>query len=204
MSTFVDLRNFYSNKKTNVELSRNPKEKYSYVLSAPSTPLVFKRKVKQKKTGKNILNLVNNKCFNINPITTISQQNSQERHKPTIFKFQNNIPSDSPIYKLQFLKRGWDGYWAYPFSTKVLSRANYFWCEITKNNSYYPFITPNGNGSIAFTWTHFYPEKELEIWIFDQLDYYAEWLIFKNGKEIEGSASSFLELLSIFNQYWED
>jgi hypothetical protein len=114
------------------------------------------------------------------------------------------IPIDSPIHKFQFLKRGWDGYWAYPFSQQALIRAHKFWNDLIKkikDKSNFPIVTAGSNGSIAFTWTNCTPHKELEIWIFDQLDYYSEWLLIVNNSEEEGESFSKVDLLTLFQKY---
>ena len=116
------------------------------------------------------------------------------------------IPTDSPVYKFQFFKRGWDGYWAYPFSQQVLIRAHKFWNDLTKiikNKPNFPVVTAGGNGSIAFAWTNCIPHKELEIWIFDQPDYYSEWLLVADDCEKEGKSFSNVDLLNLFEKYQE-
>ena len=72
----------------------------------------------------------------------------------------------SPIFPLQNLEIGWDGYGAEPLSQAVLLRANQIWNEIKKiikNEKDLPVIHPTANGSVAFSWTESYPRKELEI-----------------------------------------
>ena len=64
-----------------------------------------------------------------------------------------------------------------------------------------PYVTCGENGSIAFTWTELYPQKELEIWLFDKPDYYAEWLLVIGKDETEGVSTSEWELLELFRQY---
>lgn len=43
------------------------------------------------------------------------------------------FPPDSPICKLQSLERGWDGFYAPPFSEQVLVRANELWYAVLAN-----------------------------------------------------------------------
>lgn len=116
------------------------------------------------------------------------------------------IPPTSPVYSLQSLRTGWDGYWAEPLSKRVLLRAHELWMaftQITRDHSDLPELSPAANGSVAFTWSSQYPRKELEIWLFDQLDYYAEWLLSAEGNDVEGDTQSQAELLKVISQYQE-
>lgn len=130
------------------------------------------------------------------------------------------IPPTSPVYPLQSLRTGWDGYWAEPLSKKVLLRAHELWMQIkqiTRDEGDLPSISPAANGSVAFTWSSQYPRKELEIWLYDQLDYYAEWLLSERGSaeeyssadtppegnDVEGDTQSPAELLKVISQYQE-
>ena len=116
------------------------------------------------------------------------------------------IPSASPVYPLQSLQTGWDGYWAEPLSQKVLLRAHDLWMQIkqiTCDKGDLPGISPAANGSVAFTWSSQYPRKELEIWLYDQPDYYAEWLLSVEGNDVEGDTQSQAELLKVIRQYQE-
>jgi len=118
----------------------------------------------------------------------------------------SKIPSDSPIYSLQNLQKGWDGYWAEPLSPQVLLRAHELWMrikQITRIQGDLPSISPAANGSVAFTWSSQYPRKELEIWLYDQLDYYAEWLFSVEGNDREGDTQYQAQLLKVIRQYQE-
>lgn len=116
------------------------------------------------------------------------------------------IPPTSPVYTLQSLRTGWDGYWAEPLSKGVLLKAHELWMrikQITRDNCDLPSISPAANGSVAFTWSSQYPRKELEIWLYDQLDYYAEWLLSGEGNDIEGDTQSQAEVVKVISQYQE-
>lgn len=116
------------------------------------------------------------------------------------------IPPTSPIYALQSLRTGWDGYWAEPLSQGVLLRAHELWMrikQITRVQGDLPGITPAANGSVAFTWSSQYPRKELEIWLYDRSCYYAEWLLSAEGNDVEGDTQSQAELLEVISQYQE-
>lgn len=116
------------------------------------------------------------------------------------------IPVTSPIHPLQSLETGWDGYWAEPLSQEVLFRANQLWRKIEQvaiNRSNLPAVQAAANGSVAFTWSHDYPEKELEIWLYDQPNYYAEWMLSFDDRDEENIARSQTELLRIVKQYQE-
>jgi hypothetical protein len=118
----------------------------------------------------------------------------------------SNIPEASPIHSLQSLETGWDGYWAKPLSQEVLFRANQLWRQIKRiavNQSDLPTVQPAANGSVAFTWSHEYPEKELEIWLYDQPDYYAEWMLSVEDEDEENAAQSQTELLKVIKRYQE-
>jgi hypothetical protein len=112
----------------------------------------------------------------------------------------------SPIHPLQFLETGWDGYWAAPLSQDVLVRASQLWSQIERiavGQSDLPTIRPAANGLVAFTWSHEYPEKELEIWLYDQPDYYAEWMLSVEDEDEENTAQSQAELLKVIKRYQE-
>lgn len=116
------------------------------------------------------------------------------------------LPQNSPIAPLQSLQKGWDGYWAEPLSQEVLLRAHQLWRQIeriAKTEAEYPTIRPSANGSVAFTWSAEYPEKELEIWLFDQIDYYAEWMLNVGDVDEEGTTQSQAELLRIIKRFQE-
>ena len=116
------------------------------------------------------------------------------------------IPPTSPVYSLQSLQTGWDGYWAEPLSQGILLRAHELWMQIkqiTCDDGDLPSISPAANGSVAFTWSSQYPRKELEAWLYDQLVYYAEWLLSVEGKDVEGDTQSQAELLKVISQYQE-
>lgn len=116
-----------------------------------------------------------------------------------------SILQDSPIYLLQLLKTGWDGNWAEPLSQSCLLKADKLWLnieQITRKDNCLPIIRPSANGSVAFSWTHEYPRKELEIWLYDREDYYAEWIVscFDN-EDNEGTTTSQSTLLQLIEQY---
>jgi hypothetical protein len=114
------------------------------------------------------------------------------------------IPENSPIYSLQSLKTGWDGYWAKPLSQEVLFKANRLWTQIEQiKPDVLPVIRPAANGSVAFTWTHNHPTKELEIWLYDQPDYYAEWMLSFNDGDEENISKSQADLLKLIRRYQE-
>ena len=116
------------------------------------------------------------------------------------------IPPTSSVYPLQSLQTGWDGYWAEPLSKAVLLRAHKLWMRIKHFPSVQgdlPSISPTANGSVAFTWSSQYPRKELEIRLYDQFDYYAEWLLSEGGNDVEGDTQSQAELLKVISQYQE-
>jgi hypothetical protein len=116
------------------------------------------------------------------------------------------IPKTSPIYDLQFLEIGWDGYWAEPLSKKLLIEAHQLWENIERISSIQsmlPVVKPSANGAVAFTWSLEYPVKELEIWLYDQQRYHAEWLLSFNDKDRENVAQSQEELLELITTYQE-
>ena len=114
------------------------------------------------------------------------------------------IHENSPIHSLQSLKTGWDGYWAKPLSQEVLIKADRLWTKIEQLQSVsLPVVRPAANGSVAFTWTHNYPTKELEIWLFDQPDYYAEWMISSDDRDEENTSQSQVDLLKLIRRYQE-
>lgn len=112
------------------------------------------------------------------------------------------IPETSPLYPLQSLKTSWDGYWAEPLSQNAIFRAHQLWTEIERiYKTHLPVVRPSANGSIAFTWSQEYPEKELEVWLYDQSDYYIEWMLSVNDKDEEGIARLLTEILEIVKRY---
>ncbi|TYQ29179.1 hypothetical protein PseudUWO311_03350 [Pseudanabaena sp. UWO311] len=116
------------------------------------------------------------------------------------------IPISSPIFPLQNLEIGWDGYGAEPLSQEVLLRANQIWNEIKKiikNEKNLPVIHPTANGSVAFSWTRFYPQKELEVSLIDNSTFLCEWLLSGKYKDIEGESKSLPDLCAIIREYME-
>jgi hypothetical protein len=116
------------------------------------------------------------------------------------------IPENSPIYLLESLQKGWDGYWAEPLSSEVLLRAHELWLAIdgaTEVKGTLPTVRASANGAVAFTWSCDYPEKELEIWLYDQPEYYAEWMLSVGNADEEGTAQTQSALLSALRQYQE-
>jgi len=116
------------------------------------------------------------------------------------------IPNSSPIFPLQNLEIGWDGYGAEPLSQEVLLRANQIWNEIKKlikNNKDLPIIHPTANGSVAFSWTQSYPQKELEVSLIDNSTFLCEWLLSDKYKDIEGESKSLSNLCTVIRKYME-
>jgi hypothetical protein len=114
------------------------------------------------------------------------------------------IPRDSPVYPLLSLQKGWDGHWASPPSEVVLLRAQQLLTQIdsiTGDKTQLPSVRPSGNDSVAFTWSGAYPSKELEVWLYDQSDYYAEWMLSVNDSDHEGTVAKEEDLLSIVRAY---
>lgn len=67
-----------------------------------------------------------------------------------------------------------------------------------------PLVQPNCDaGFVAFSWTHEYPRKELEIWLYDRLDYYCEWMLSVGDKDEENTARSLADLLEVIKKYTE-
>jgi hypothetical protein len=54
---------------------------------------------------------------------------------------------------------------------------------------------------VAFSWTSYYPSKELEIWLYDQPEFYVEWLLSNEDSEDEGTAESWVELSKIIKRF---
>ena len=122
---------------------------------------------------------------------------------PVNRELATQIAENSPVYHLQFLKTGWDGYWADPLSQAVILKADWLWqkIELVTNNNRLPVIRAAANGSVVFTWTQDYPKKELEIWLYDRPDYYAEWMISLQDVNSENISSSQPCLLDIIEEY---
>jgi len=121
--------------------------------------------------------------------------------------FANDIiPDSSPIFSLQNLEIGWDGYGAEPLSQQVLLRANQIWNEIKKiikDKKNLPAIHPTANGSVAFSWTQSYPRKELEISLIDNSTFLCEWLLSHKHKDIERVSISMPHLCKVIREYME-
>ena len=116
------------------------------------------------------------------------------------------IPNSSPIFPLQNLEIGWDGYGAELLSRDVLLRANQIWNEIKKiikNKKNLPVIHPTANGSVAFSWTESYPRKELEVSLIDNSTFLCEWLLSEEYKEIEEVSTSMANLCKVIRKYME-
>jgi hypothetical protein len=130
--------------------------------------------------------------------------NFRKVEKESKTKTSIRIPESSPLYPLQNLQVGWDGYWAEPLSEALLERAQGVWDLIKAGNpkeSQLPSVSPGANASVAFSWTSYYPSKELEVWIYDQPDFYAEWLLSTEDNEDEGIAESSAELFEIIERF---
>jgi hypothetical protein len=132
----------------------------------------------------------------------VSQDHKLELEAKRGKDMETKIPLTSPVYVLQSLETGWDGYRAEPLSQDVLLRADQFWSQI-ENSSSLPIVQASANGSVAFTWSHEYPDKELEIWLYDRPEYYAEWMLSIKDKDKEDIARSVVDLLMVVKQYQE-
>lgn len=133
----------------------------------------------------------------VNPILMVSELKSSA---------DNSIPNSSPLYPLQNLELGWDGYWAEPLSQEVIMKAYQLWTDIrriTKDKKDLPKISPTANGSIAFSWTTYYPRKELEVSLIDQTHFMSEWLLSYKNKDIESTSTSKSNLLKVIRKYLE-
>ena len=110
------------------------------------------------------------------------------------------------LTSLQNLEIGWDGYGAEPLSQPVLLRANQIWNEIKKiikNKKDLPEIHPTANGSITFSWTQYYPQKELEVSLIDNKTFFCEWLLSDKNQELEGESKSITSLCKVIRKYME-
>ena len=116
------------------------------------------------------------------------------------------IQNSSPIFPLQNLEIGWDGYGAELLSRDVLLRANQIWNEIKKiikNKKNLPVIHPTANGSVAFSWTESYPRKELEISLIDNSNFFCEWFLSGKYEDVEGVSTSMANLCNVIRKYME-
>lgn len=117
-----------------------------------------------------------------------------------------NILPDSPIYQLQFLYKGWDGYWANPLSESTLIAANKLWREIEQLGDYpLPQVIAGANGTVIFNWYYKNPGillKELDIWVYGMDEGYAEWLLIIGDRtEEEGISQSESEAIGVIKRY---
>jgi type I restriction enzyme, S subunit len=142
----------------------------------------------------------------LDPIQPVMSANEivLDPNEPSTSASVDRISEESPIYSLQFLETGWDGYWADPLSQQALLKADRLWQkikEVANNDRPLPVVRSAANGSVAFTWTHDYPDRELEIWLYDRPDYYAEWMLSDNDLDREGTACSQEDLLNVVAEY---
>lgn len=187
--------------------SQGEKSNSKVIAENPDGFTVITERTKDATPNNMLLSMLKVKLFDIerNVATSSKVKTAYVKQEADSFTSQT-IPSTSPLYPLQSLRTGWDGYWAEPLSKGVLLRAHELWMQIkqiTRVQGDLPGISPAANGSVAFTWSSQYPRKELEIWLYDQLDYYAEWLLSEGGNDVEGDTQSQAELLEVISQYQE-
>jgi hypothetical protein len=119
----------------------------------------------------------------------------------------SDIPEASPLHAFLSLQRGWDGYWAEPLSKDVLWRAHQLWRQILRLQhceSDLPTVRPAANGCVAFTWSGKYPAKELEVWLYDRPDFYAEAMLTvedSDQEQVFQSQSKLLKLIGLYCNY---
>lgn len=117
----------------------------------------------------------------------------------------SDIPEASPLHALISLQRGWDGYWAEPLSQVVLWRAHQLWRQIQRLQhceSDLPTVRAAANGCVAFTWSGKYPAKELEVWLYDRPDFYAEAMLTEGDSDQEQVCQSQTKLLKLIARYY--
>jgi|GEM_PF-6408163 len=121
------------------------------------------------------------------------------------------IAKASPIFQLQMLKQGWDGYDAEPISQGVLERAEWLWqgmeackrvvVDFGVKLEEQPQISPGRDGVVGFTWTKFAPKRRLDIWLYDGPGNYSEWCLESKGVSQSGSFTADVGLLALVLRY---
>ena len=112
------------------------------------------------------------------------------------------IPASSPLHKLQFLKKGWDGFHADPLSPQTLSTAQGFWSTLERSikgcPEWLPTVEAGAGDFVEFAWSQ--NNKELQIWLYGEPDLRAEWFS-SEAKPNEGEAYALSELIGIVREY---
>lgn len=107
-----------------------------------------------------------------------------------------NITSESPIYKLQFLKDDWDERGAYAFSKETLEAAESFYKALVKLYSDHPPAIKAGSDSIRFRWKS--PKGQLDIRIHgDEQPYADSTLELLDNEPEDKTAGGLNELMSL-------
>lgn len=86
-------------------------------------------------------------------------------------------------------------------SNTFAERCTSLCLEIYKLNVELPIVRDAENNSKSFSWTKYYPDLELEIWLFKQEDYYAECLLTVKNNDWEVMLTSEEDVLAFINRY---
>lgn len=108
----------------------------------------------------------------------------------------------TPVNKVRYLEKGWDGYDAEPLSKDVLAKADAFYAAVRSLcDKDAPQVAASGDDVVAFAWTAHAPSKRLDVWFHgDEED--AEWSLDVDGKSVESDCTSNLEeLVQVVNRY---
>lgn len=109
---------------------------------------------------------------------------------------------NNPVAELSKLGPGWDGYWASPLSYECIGRGVKLWYKFVELKIELPQYGPSACGAINFSWTSQYPDKELDIDIYDQDDYYCEYMLVDGEVVLEGIATSQEDVLHVVELFF--
>ncbi len=116
------------------------------------------------------------------------------------------LPIESPVYKLAGLKKGWDGNNAEPLSGHLLEQGQKLWEEILKlcDTSDLPQVSPGRDDVIAFAWTNHRPAKQLDIFLYGEQTFRAEYVVEVKGVDCDSHCISLTGLLRVIRNYLQN
>ncbi len=135
---------------------------------------------------------------------SISLSNYENIIKST--KLNDLLYGQLDIYKLTFLKEGWDGYDAPKPSQNIINIALSFWNYLSLNKfeniADELKVLPSNSGKVAFIWRNKDSKRQLELDIYDQTDFFAQWcLLAEDGIITEGQVTSIDSVGKILNLF---
>lgn len=118
-----------------------------------------------------------------------------------------SLPITSPIYSLQFLKKGWDDNSTPPLTNGTLQSAELIWRDVRLKRTRVgtPEIQPGPGDFVEFQWSTENDQKRLVLWVYGTPQFNVEYTLEGNGAEVisSGEVDTLHGAVALVDQYAE-